>query len=117
MRPRPTSITRPRRGTDMTNTDPISAKTGTPTPPHGISRVVRRVGDASARRPWTTVAAWSVVTALVVALTAAFGGAFLDNFTAPHSESARATKLLHEQFPEASGGSAVAVFAAPDGRQ
>jgi RND superfamily putative drug exporter len=82
-----------------------------------LNRVISRIGDASARRPWRTFGAWAVLTALVVALTGAFGGAFLDDFTAPNSESAQATKLLEERFPQVAGGSAVAVFAAPEGEQ
>ena len=82
-----------------------------------MNRFIRRIGDISARRPWTTIGAWAVLAAVVVALTGAFGGAFLDDFTAPDSESAQAMKLLEERFPAAAGGSAVAVFAAPEGQQ
>jgi RND superfamily putative drug exporter len=79
--------------------------------------MISRIGDVSARRPWRTISAWAVLTALLVVLTGAFGGAFLDNFSAPNSESAKATRLLEERFPQAAGGSAVAVFAAPEGEQ
>ena len=79
--------------------------------------MISRIGDASARRPWRTISAWAVLAAVVVALTGAFGGAFLDDFTAPNSESAQATKLLEERFPQVAGGTAVAVFAAPEGAQ
>jgi RND superfamily putative drug exporter len=103
--------------TDMTSTVPTTAATEAPAASRSINRVIRHLGDTSARRPWTTVGAWAVLTALVVALTGAFGGAFLDDFTAPHSESARAMKLLESRFPGAGGGTAVAVFAAPPGKQ
>ena len=53
----------------------------------------------------------------MVALSGAFGGAFLDDFSAPGSESAQAMQLLEERFPAAAGGSAVAVFAAPEGQR
>jgi putative drug exporter of the RND superfamily len=82
-----------------------------------VNRFIRRIGDASALRPWTTIGAWAVLAALVVALSGALGGAFADDFSAPGSESAEAMQLLEERFPEAAGGTAVAVFAAPDGRQ
>ena len=82
-----------------------------------MNRFIRRIGDVSARRPWTTIGAWAVIAALVVALTGALGGAFQDDFTAPNSESAKAMDLLEERFPEVAGGSAVAVFAAADGEQ
>ena len=82
-----------------------------------MNRFIRRIGDVSARRPWTTVGAWTVLVAFVVALSGVLGGAFVDDFTAPGSESATALELLEERFPEAAGGSAVAVFAAPDGQR
>ena len=77
-----------------------------------MNRFIRRIGDVSARRPWTTIGAWAVLAALVVALSGALGGAFADDFSAPGSESAEAMELLEERFPEAAGGTAVAVFAA-----
>jgi putative drug exporter of the RND superfamily len=82
-----------------------------------MNRYIRRIGDFSARRPWTTIGAWAVLAALVAVLSGAVGGAFADDFSAPGSESAQAMDLLEERFPEAAGGSAVAVFAAPEGQQ
>jgi putative drug exporter of the RND superfamily len=82
-----------------------------------MNRFIRRIGNLSARRPWTTVGAWAVLAALIVVLSGAVGGAFADDFSAPGSESAEAMELLEERFPEAAGGSAVAVFAADDGEQ
>src|SRR4028119_1398128 len=82
-----------------------------------MNRLIRRIGDVSARRPWTTIGSWAVLAALVVALSGAFGGEFADDFSAPGSESAEAMELLEQRFPEAAGGTAVAVFAAPEGRQ
>ena len=102
--------------TDMTHTQ-SDTKTVTPAASHSMNRFIRRIGEASARRPWRTIGAWAVLAALVVALAGALGGAFVDDFSAPGSESAQAMKLLDERFPEAAGGSAVAVFAAPDGKQ
>ncbi|HKF00186.1 MAG TPA: MMPL family transporter [Actinomycetes bacterium] len=75
----------------------------------------RRVGAASARRPWSTVAAWAVVAAVVILLAGTVGGAFVDDFVAPGSQSERAMELLDERFPEAAGGSAMVVFAAAGG--
>ncbi len=80
-----------------------------------MNALVRRLGDASARRPKRTIGAWALLTALVVALSGVLGGAFLDDFAAPGSDSAAATELLESRFPAATGGSAVAVFSAGDG--
>ena len=82
-----------------------------------MNTFVRRLGDASARRPRRTLAAWALLAALVVALSSAFGGAFLDDFTAPGSDSAAASELLDQRFPAATGGAAVAVFAADKGER
>ncbi len=80
-----------------------------------MSTLVRRLGSTSARRPWITVAAWALVSVLMIALAGSIGGAFTDDLSAPGSQSAHAMELLEERFPEAAGGSAMAVFAAPDG--
>jgi putative drug exporter of the RND superfamily len=80
-----------------------------------MNRFTRRVGAASARRPWSTVIAWVVVATAVIALAGTVGGTLLDDMVAPGSQSERAMELLDERFPEAAGGSAMAVFAAGEG--
>ncbi|MBV7697032.1 MMPL family transporter [Streptomyces sp. TRM70350] len=80
-----------------------------------MKRLTRRIGDASARRPWVTIAAWVAALALVLPLAGVAGGAFADDLVAPGSQSEEAMELLEERFPEASGGTAMAVFAAPEG--
>jgi putative drug exporter of the RND superfamily len=80
-----------------------------------MHRFTRRIGAASARRPWSTVAAWVVVAAAVLALAGTVGGAFLDDLAAPGSQSERAMDLLDERFPQAANGSAMAVFATDQG--
>lgn len=82
-----------------------------------MSAFTRRLGAASARRPWTTIAAWAVATAVIIALAGMAGGAFAEDFVAPGSQSERARQLLEERFPEAANGTALAVFAAPDGQR
>jgi RND superfamily putative drug exporter len=82
-----------------------------------MHRVIRRIGDASARRPWVTIGAWAVAAAIVIGLAGTAGGTFTDDFVAPGSQSERAMVLLEERFPEAAGGSAMAVFAAPAGER
>ncbi|MCZ4513008.1 MMPL family transporter [Streptomyces sp. ActVer] len=82
-----------------------------------MNRLTRRIGDASARRPWVTIAAWVAALALVLPLAGLFGGSFVDDLVAPGSQSEKAMELLEDRFPEASGGSAVAVFAVPEGER
>jgi putative drug exporter of the RND superfamily len=80
-----------------------------------MNRFTRRVGAASARRPWRTLAAWAVAAAAVLVLAGTAGGAFVDDLAAPGSQSERAMDLLEARFPEAADGSAMAVFAADEG--
>ncbi|NUL13077.1 MMPL family transporter [Streptomyces lunaelactis] len=82
-----------------------------------MNRFIRRIGGASARRPWVTIAAWAVALLLVLPLAGTVGGSFVDDLVAPGSQSEEAMELLEERFPEASGGSAMAVFAVPNGKQ
>ena len=82
-----------------------------------MHRVIRRIGDASARRPWVTIGAWAVAAAIVMGLAGTAGGSFVDDLVAPGSQSEEAMELLQERFPEAAGGSAMAVFAAPEGER
>ena len=77
----------------------------------------RRLGMASARRPWITIATWLVAATVLLGLAGTVGGSFADDFVAPGSQSERAMRLLEERFPTAADGAAVAVFAAPDGER
>ena len=52
-----------------------------------MHRVIRRIGDASARRPWVTIGAWAVAAAIVMGLAGTAGGSFVDDLVAPGSQS------------------------------
>ncbi|MDK1476720.1 MMPL family transporter [Streptomyces sp. 549] len=82
-----------------------------------MNRITRRIGDASARRPWRTIVAWAAALTLVLSLAGAIGGSFTDDLAAPGSQSEKAMALLEERFPEATSGTAVAVFAVPEGER
>ena len=82
-----------------------------------MHRIIRRIGDTSARRPWLTIWVWAVAAAIVIGLAGTAGGAFVDDLIAPGSQSEQAMELLRERFPEAARGSAMAVFAAPEGQR
>ncbi|MDQ1446538.1 MAG: putative drug exporter of the superfamily, partial [Acidimicrobiaceae bacterium] len=47
-----------------------------------MEQFTRRLGDISARRPWATIGAWAVLTALLVVLSGAAGGTLIDDFSA-----------------------------------
>jgi putative drug exporter of the RND superfamily len=82
-----------------------------------MNQLTRRIGDASARRPWVALAAWAVVAAVVTVSAGTVGGAFVDDLVAPGSQSEQAMELLEERFGDAAGGSAMAVFAVPEGQR
>ncbi|MEX5708121.1 MMPL family transporter [Parafrankia sp. FMc6] len=82
-----------------------------------MKQFTRRIGDAAAHRPKLTIAVWGVVAALLLALAGTVGGPFADDLVAPGSQSENAMELLEERFPEAAGGSALAVFAVAEGQR
>jgi RND superfamily putative drug exporter len=82
-----------------------------------MNSFTRRLGTASARRPWITIAAWLVAAVAVLGLAGTAGGPFADDFSAPGSQSEQAMRLLEERFPAAANGTALAVFAAPEGQR
>jgi RND superfamily putative drug exporter len=80
-----------------------------------MHKLTRGIASASARHPWRTITAWLAVMGAVFFLAIAAGGAFVDDFSSPGSQSATALELLDENFPEAAKGSAMVVLAARDG--
>ena len=68
-----------------------------------MNQLTRRIGDASARRPWVTLGAWAVVAAVITVSASTLGGAFVEDFAAPGSQSEQAMDLLQERFGEAAG--------------
>jgi RND superfamily putative drug exporter len=80
-----------------------------------MDRFTRGIAMASARRPWRTVVTWVLALVAVLFLGSTVGGTFSDDFTAPGSQSAHATELLRQNFPDAAKGSALVVLAAQEG--
>jgi len=80
-----------------------------------MDTITRRLGSASARRPWITILIWVAGAAALLVLAGTVGGSFADDFAAPGSRSEQATQLLEERFPDAGDGVALAVLAADDG--
>ena len=80
-----------------------------------MHRVIRRLGDASARRPWVTIGAWVAAAAIVMGLAGTASGGFVADFVAPGSQSEEAMQLL-EAFlnaeTETSGTEAAGLLAA-----
>jgi len=58
---------------------------------------------------------WLGAVVVLAALSGRFGGEYADDFRVPGAESQDALDLLREEFPEASGATALVVFHAEDG--
>ncbi|MGY1773089.1 MMPL family transporter [Blastococcus sp. SYSU D00813] len=68
-----------------------------------MTRTLHRLGGAAARHPWRVLAAWLVVVAVALGLTATAGGTPQDDWDVPGSASQAGTDLLRAEFPEAAG--------------
>ncbi len=79
-----------------------------------MNRFTRGIAMASARHPWRTIASWVLLMAAVFALAGAVGDTFVDDYSAKGSQSARATELITENFPEAAKATALVVFTSQD---
>jgi putative drug exporter of the RND superfamily len=76
-----------------------------------------RIGGWAFEHRRTVLVAWLLVLVAVVASASAFSGKTSNEFSVPGTESQVAQDLLEEKFPEAGGGSARVVFAAPEGEK
>ena len=79
-----------------------------------MSRLLYRLGRASARHPWRVIALWLAALAAVAGLAVGLGGPFEDDFSLPGTGSQRATDLLIEHFPAMSGADARVVVRSDD---
>jgi RND superfamily putative drug exporter len=76
-----------------------------------------RIGGWAFEHRKTVLVAWLVVLGGFIASAAAFSGKTSNEFSVPGTESQVAQDLLQDKFPEAGGGSARVVFAAPEGEK
>jgi membrane protein YdfJ len=76
-----------------------------------------RTGGWAFQNRWKVIAGWLVVLVAVFASAAMFSGKTSNEFSVPGTESQVAQDLLEKKFPEAGGGSARVVFAAPKGEK
>ena len=66
---------------------------------------------ACAYHPVRTIIVWALALVAIVLSSQTFGGALVNEFSIPGSESQSAVDLLQEKFPERAGDSAQIVFA------
>jgi len=76
----------------------------------------RALGRAAARRPWYIIAAWVIVTVLVVLLAPGLKSTTdQSDFLPQHYESIKATNLMTSAFPQQTDSGATIVFSRTDG--
>ena len=76
-----------------------------PTPSADRPGPLGRLADVAFRHRGRTVLAWVATLMLAVGLTAAFGGEFTADYSAPGSDSLQAQDLLEAEFPAQAGDS------------
>src|SRR3954454_7212633 len=69
---------------------------------------LHRLGLASARPPWRTLAGWALVVVPVAAAATTWGGALRDNWDVPGARAQKGLEQVRDHFP-ASGGSSARV--------
>jgi len=74
-----------------------------------------RLADLSFRRRGRTILAWLAALALAIGLSAAFGGEFTADYSAPGSDSKQAQDLLESRFPAQAGDTVDVVVRATGG--
>jgi putative drug exporter of the RND superfamily len=76
-----------------------------------------RIGGWAYEHKKTVLVSWLLVVVAFVASASMFSGKTSNEFAVPGTESQVAQDLLEEKYPEAGGGSARVVFAAPEGEK
>ena len=79
-----------------------------------MSHALYRLGRFAARRPWTVVGSWLVVSVLVLGASSAFGEKLEDSFGAPGLDSQQATDLLSRAGSDRAGLTAQVVLTPRD---
>jgi RND superfamily putative drug exporter len=86
-----------------------------PTPSADRPGPLGRLADVAFRHRGRTVLAWVATLMLAVGLTAAFGGEFTADYSAPGSDSSQAQDLLESRFPSQAGDTVDVVVRADAG--
>jgi putative drug exporter of the RND superfamily len=76
---------------------------------------LEHLGRFCARHHWYVIGVWLVIVVGLVALRAAFGGSFVNDYNVPGSASDKGLTVLQSEFPAQAGNAGQIVFAAPAG--
>jgi RND superfamily putative drug exporter len=71
---------------------------------------LHRLGLATARHPWRTIAIWLLVVVAVTATAGTWGGSLRDNWNVPGARAQTGLELLRAHVPESGGSSAQVVL-------
>jgi RND superfamily putative drug exporter len=71
---------------------------------------LHRLGLASARHPWRTIAVWVLVIVAVGAAATTWGGALRDNWDVPGARAQKGLEQVRDHFPASGGSSAQVVL-------
>ena len=71
---------------------------------------LHRLGLASARHPWRTIATWVLVVVAVSAAATTWGGALRDNWDVPGARAQQGLEQVRQHFPASGGSSAQVVL-------
>jgi RND superfamily putative drug exporter len=71
---------------------------------------LHRLGLASARHPWRTIATWVLVVVAVSAAATTWGGALRDNWDVPGARAQAGLEQVRQHFPASGGSSAQVVL-------
>ncbi len=80
-----------------------------------MSGLLERLGGFAARRHWIVIITWLVILGGLLALTRAFGGTYVNNYTVPGSNSSNGLNLLNSDYPQQGGYGGQIVFHASHG--
>ncbi|MFV1963613.1 MAG: MMPL family transporter, partial [Acidimicrobiia bacterium] len=80
-----------------------------------LSRSLYRLGRFAARRPWTVIGVWLLVSALVIGAAGLFGQELEDSFEVPGLDSQLATEMLTAARSDSAGLTAQVVVTPSDG--
>ncbi len=80
-----------------------------------MSNLLYRLGRMTVRRKWRVLGVWILALVLIQVVGSQLGGAAIDDFNVPGTESQQAIDLLAERFPAQAGRSGQVVFQAPAG--
>jgi RND superfamily putative drug exporter len=65
-----------------------------------MERVLERLGRATARHPWLTIVGWVVAVVGLLGIGSAAGGAFVNDYGIPGTDSQRAIDAAQRSFPD-----------------